>query len=227
MARRTITTWLKTWQRKYCAFTFGLAVLALVVGLAVLLVTFWLAYVVIVLGMEGISAGSVLLSGKQVGLSHGWRLTLGLAFIVLLFMSAARADREHPLQPRSENFKSRDLAFLSGRLRAELSIVAHPIGSARMISFWLCMGPRWVFGSARLFSRSLRLLRLQSQTLGPVLEFMTSKPSSVSKDELLQAFPRLLWADLVSDLALIDGILFLNADMTRLTLSDSLRELLA
>jgi hypothetical protein len=56
---------------------------------------------------------------------------------------------------------------------------------------------------------------------------MTSKPSSVSKDELLQAFPRLLWADLVSDLALIDGILFLNADMTRLTLSDSLRELLA
>src|SRR6266436_3796619 len=92
MADRRITSWLKAWRRRRCASALGLAVLAMVVGLAVLVATFWLAYVVILLGTDTISAGSTLLSGQPLRLSHGLRLVLSSLIIVLLFIEAARSD---------------------------------------------------------------------------------------------------------------------------------------
>jgi hypothetical protein len=154
MAHRTITSWLKTWQRKQCAFTSGLAVLAMVVGCVVLLVTFWLAYGVILIGMDAISAGSALLSGKPLGISHGWRLVLSLLFIVLLFIETAWSHAEPPpAEPRPQLSNTyTDLSWRLARLRAELIIIAHPVDSARRISYWLRMGPRCVFRSGRLFA---------------------------------------------------------------------------
>ena len=189
MAHRTITSWLKTWQRKQCAFTSGLAVLAMVVGCCVvLLATFWLAYGLVLLGMDAISAGSALLSGKPLEISHGWRFVLSLLFIVLLFMETVWPDAEPP-PAESRPQLSNTYTDLLARLRAELIIVAHPVDSARRISYWLRMGPRCVFRSGRLFCRLLRLPRLRRESLAPVLALLASRSSSVSKQELLQAFP--------------------------------------
>ena len=74
------------------------------------------------------------------------------------------------------------------------------------------------------FCRLLRLLRLRRESLAPVLALLASRSSSVSKQELLQAFPAMQWNDVLSDLRLLDDVLFLRPDLTRLTLSESFRE---
>jgi len=161
MAHRMTKGSLKSGGPRQCAFALGLAVIALIAGTALLFVTFWLAYAVIFLGTDAVSAGSSLLGGPRLGVSHGWRMLLSLIFVVLLFIQTATSNAEPPPAPEPEQLPSiyTDLWWRTARLRAELNLMAHPIESAHRISYWLGMGPRCVWYSGRAFRRFLRLLR--------------------------------------------------------------------
>ena len=154
-----ITTSPKTGRGKSCAAALGLAVLALVGGTALLFVTFWLAYAVLFLAVDAISAGSSLLGGPQFEVSHRWRMWLSLAFVVVLLIQTAWSDAEPPAEPEPEELPSiyTDLWWRAARLRAELNLIAHPFESARRISYWLGVGPRCVLYSGRGFRRFFRL----------------------------------------------------------------------
>ena len=144
---------------KECALSLVLAVLALAAGLLVLFVTFWLAYAVIFIAMDGISAACDLTFGTRVHLSHKWRLIMSFTFVLLLFPGNARRTRnyftEYPpkLDPRS------NLATKYGRLAADVSILTHPVLTAKLITDLLFTGPRLITVSARCFRRSARCLK--------------------------------------------------------------------
>jgi DnaJ like chaperone protein len=67
------------------------------------------------------------------------------------------------------------------------------------------------------------LVRLDIEACAKVLSYLAAKTKSVSRAELLEAFPELIWSRLIAQLRLIEGILFLRADVSRLALTSALR----
>lgn len=96
------------------------------------------------------------------------------------------------------------------------------------VSIWLVretigLGPRLLVESFRSASRSLRLASLDTAACAAVLAYLAVRQKSVSREELLHAFPGLVWAQLKLQLSLIGGVLFLRADFSRVKLAEPLR----
>lgn len=88
---------------------------------------------------------------------------------------------------------------------------------------FLHAGPRLTLAGCNQGLRALRLVRLDIETCANVLLYLASKKKSASREELLQIFPELAWVKLVAQLRLIEGILFLRPDVSRLSLTSALR----
>jgi hypothetical protein len=96
------------------------------------------------------------------------------------------------------------------------------------ISLWLLresigIGPRLLVEGCHRAHRVLQLAQLDVRTCAEVLAWLATKRHSVSRDELLRAFPDLMWARLRPQLGLIAGVIFLRRDFSRVTLSQPLR----
>jgi hypothetical protein len=220
MASDRMIAWLKTWRRKQCLTVVFLSLLAILAGLVVLFMTFWFAYAMVFIGTQGFSALSELFSGPKLSLTHGWRMALSSFFIGVLLIGNARRAAEPP----EEGFQRRYSPLsLTGMLESEVLLFRNPVTSARWISYLLSFGPQLIFGGVRLFLRGLRFLRFEVEVLGPLLEFMLFKPSSIEREELLEVFPRLDLDKAVAELLMIDGVITLGAEANRLTLLDTFR----
>ncbi len=84
-------------------------------------------------------------------------------------------------------------------------------------------GPRLILEGCRQGKRAWGLLRLDIEMCANVLSHLASRKRSASKEELLHAFPDLVWPRLIAQLRLLDGVLFLRADVSRLSLTSTLR----
>ncbi len=84
-------------------------------------------------------------------------------------------------------------------------------------------GPRLIMDGWRNGVRAAQLLRLDINTCGNVLAFLAGRDSSASRAELVSEFPELDWTRLIAQLRLLDGILFLRPDVSRLSLTSILR----
>ena len=221
MDSKPIKIWLKKKARKEMAASASIGGLSLVSGVLVLFFTFWFVYAVIWFGSFGISAASELLVSKRVSLPHAWKLGLSAAFIGLLFIGNARTSREYlGAYPRS-NYVSSPAAFGGGL--ALIWILKHSEASSRMISDLLFSGPRLVMGAWDLGHKVLLLNCVDFETCGLVLTSLAARESSISKDELAQEIPESQWVKTVNELALFDGVLFLDKERVRLSLSEDLR----
>jgi DnaJ domain len=85
------------------------------------------------------------------------------------------------------------------------------------------IGPRLLQETFHCARHAAELARLNVATCAKVLEWLATKNKSVSRDELRRVFPDLAWPELRPQLALIEGVLFLRADFSRITLSQPLR----
>jgi len=84
-------------------------------------------------------------------------------------------------------------------------------------------GPRLTLDGGRQIFRAWGLAHLDIESCAKALSYLASKTRSASKEELLQTFPELVWAKLIIQLRLLEGILFLRPDVSRLSLTASLR----
>jgi len=84
-------------------------------------------------------------------------------------------------------------------------------------------GPRLSLDGCHQALRALRLVRLDIGSCANVLLYLASKTRSASREDLLQAFPGLIWPKLIAQLRLIEGVLFLRPDVSRLSLTSTLR----
>jgi hypothetical protein len=87
----------------------------------------------------------------------------------------------------------------------------------------LYIGPRLVLDGFRRTARICRLARVDIRSCANVLSYLAARDSSVPKKELMQAFPDLIWSRLTRHLRLIEGVLFLREDLSRVTLTQPLR----
>jgi hypothetical protein len=96
------------------------------------------------------------------------------------------------------------------------------------IPLWLLresvgIGPRLLQEAYHRARRALQLARLDIRTCVVVISWLATKRHSVSREELLRAFPDVVWAKLRPQLSLISGVIFLRSDFSRVTLSQPLR----
>jgi hypothetical protein len=99
------------------------------------------------------------------------------------------------------------------------------------VGLWLLretfgIGPRLLLESYRLARRAARFACLDVDYCAPVLSYLATKNRSVRMDVLLEAFPELDWLWLKSQLELVEGVLFLGAEWSRVTLTQPLRLIL-
>jgi len=77
------------------------------------------------------------------------------------------------------------------------------------------IGPRLIHESFRQLKRAAQFALVDVDSCAEVLGFVANKKQSVAKDELLKAFPDLDWSWLRSQLRLVQGVVFLRADYSR------------
>jgi len=221
MVSEPIKIWLRKKRRKEMAVSGFLSVLSLLSGLVLLFLTFWFAYGIIWVITSGVSATSELFISRSVFLPHGWRLALSGAFIVLLFIGSARTSREYlGSYPRDDYPVSP--ATLGGGL-ALVWLLSHSEASSKMICDLLYTGPRLIAGAWNLVRRIILLKNINENCCGEVLSRIIASDRSISKSELEFELSDSQWFSAARDLRLFDGVLFLDKNPVRLSLSDDLR----
>jgi len=100
------------------------------------------------------------------------------------------------------------------------------------VTLWLVretlgIGPRLLLEGWQLTKRAFRFAFLDAERCAEVLGYLANQKRSVSKEELLKSFPTVAWTILRPQLRLIEGVLFLRADLSRITLTQPLRWSLA
>lgn len=96
------------------------------------------------------------------------------------------------------------------------------------VTLWLLretlgIGPRLLVECIRSALRAARISLLDAPTCAAVLAYLAVRRKSVSREELLASFPGLVWSRLKRQLFMFQGVLFLRADSSRVTLTEPLR----
>lgn len=123
-----------------------------------------------------------------------WLCVAGFIVMVLIYADCVYAQRD-------------DLSFIPKWMIRE---VLHAI-------------PRLALDGARHLVRASRMARMDLPLCADVLTYLVNKRISAAREELLAAFPGLDWARLLVDLRLIEGVLFLRRDHSRVGLTSVLR----
>jgi hypothetical protein len=127
-------------------------------------------------------------------LSLGWPLAFTLALTAGLFLDSLHSRRD-------------DLSNVA------LWLMRESVG----------LGPRLLLESCRRARRAAQLVALDLDRCAEVLAWLAAKRKATPREELLRAFPGLVWRELRAELQLIEGVLFLGAEGGRVTLTPPLR----
>jgi hypothetical protein len=205
MSADAIKSWLAKKKRWGFAQQVLLGWLALVAGLVVLFLTFWLTYAMIWISVYGVSATSELVFGRKLHLAHEWRLAGSAGFVFLLFFQHFRTDPWHwgdySVVQRagfSPAKSARGFQILNPRVAFNL---AGNMGADILLS-----GPRLVSGTVTLVRQGLRWRRLDQEGCGVLLAFLLSRLDVVTWEELKSAG----WEEWCAQLRSVDGVQFLQ-----------------
>lgn len=199
---------------------------AFVLGLIVLFVTFWFAYVVIFLIGMAVSAISEIVANHRFAITHPWRLALSGVFVGLL---SAEWLRRSSLELGHYEFAdsqpgSNALVYGTGVSGGLAMMLANPQASSTMITELLYTGPRLLTGAWRLVQVARRLKRVDIPVCAWALEALANRPCKVTLNELAGAWPDIDLPRLEADFALIPGTVRLAKG---LSLTSELRDELA
>lgn len=218
MEPQSIENWLRRKKRRSVVSNYLLAVGALLAGVVVLFLTFWLTYAIIWIGWAGVSAATELIFSKPLQLRHEWRLALSGVFIALLFLQHARTDPWHwGGYPRRNYVSAPGLQYQTGVMGGLVFMLAYPGASANIVADILLSGPRLVVGAWRLVKKSGRVKHLDANACSQLLSFLKSRQGAVAYAELREAG----WDDWLVQLREIEGVIFLDKG---LSLSAELRQ---
>ncbi len=204
MNQEAIIAWLKNKKSRLALAKSLLAVASMFGGLVVLSITFWFTYVIIYVGMNGISAVSQLTVGTRLKLSHEWRLVCSGLF--LLFIQHLRTCRHYWSEVDFEGFDPRRAILFRGYFGPAGAFLASPRASAKIISDFLMSGPRLVTYACEIMVKSWRLWKLDETTCAQLLLILASRATATPYQELKEAG----WEEWFSQMRLIDGVVFLE-----------------
>ena len=201
-----VQIWLKQKRASGATARVLLGIVTLIAGMVVVFLTFWFTYAVVWIIFEGVSAFSSLTLGRNVRLTHEWRLAMSAVFVGLLFLQHIRTSPWH----WGEYPKRNDYSLVAGHVLGPWALLRYPGASANMIADILLSGPRLVFGFWSLVQEANRLRRLDVQRCGQLLTFLASRPTAVAYEELHAAG----WESWFAQLRCIEGVVFLEKGLT-------------
>ncbi len=212
---------LKTWVCRQKSAGFwqhaGLSIAAFLAGIIVLFLTFWLAYAVVWIGGNGLSALSDLILSRKLRMGHELRLGCASVFVCLLFIQYFRTDPWHWGEyPEHNNPSVSGMPAEFGLSGALAALVMNPAASANMIADILLSGPRLTVGAFKLFAQARQLRRLDESGCAQLLEVLLQNPSPLTYEDLSAAG----WNPWLPQIRGLEGVRFLQKGIT---LSSELR----
>jgi hypothetical protein len=199
------------------------AVLALLAGVFVLFLIFWLAYFAVFMGEWGISAAMELTFNYKFHLGHTWRLGISGLFLVALFVEwIRRSPWELGNYGRVNSpLGAQALVMYDGAFGAFAMLLANPQASASMIAEILYTGPRLVLGARSLACEAYHSRSFSSAECARILQLLVSRENAVTYEEFGVMQQDTDWIKLKSNLARFSGVIFLEKG---LSLTDDLRQ---
>ena len=213
---------IEDWLRKQFAHESGVSIftglVAIALGVIAVFLTFWLAYAVMWIAGEALSAVTQLLVNKKLPWPHWLRLLGAAGFIVLLsrhYLRTSPWDRgsfaDADARPASGfDGVSGHRAGRGGAVVSLGQLLRYPTASSRMVIEILETGPRLLTGARGLFQQASALRRMDPAGCAWVLTFLASRTGAVPRQELVAAWPEGEWPALWAQLRLIDGLVFLE-----------------
>jgi hypothetical protein len=218
----TSTGAIDDWLRKRFAQEAGLSVLmgvaAIGLGVVAVFLTFWLAYAMMWLVGEALSAVTQIITNKKVPWPHWLRLAGAAGFMVLLFRQHLQTSpwnrgsyADADATPTDGFDKLGGLLALHGGVLLSLGqLLRYPTASSRLIVELLETGPRLLTGARGLFRQADALRRMDMAGCAWVLTVLAGRTGCVPREELTAAWPDADWPRLWTQLRLIDGLVFLE-----------------
>ena len=202
MEHEKITRWLDAKIRTGALLrTLGAAV-ALLGGLALLYVYFWVMYCFVWFVFDW-----------WLPLEHSSRVTISGFGIAVLFVLNVITDRRELENVSSDGIYSlSEFKWERTKLRAKAA------------SILLLIGPQLLTLSLRLIMKTKRLLSLDLENCALALAMLAERGSRISIEEITSELPRITPEEFFPQLRLIPGVLFLGTEPPALTLNDQLKE---
>jgi hypothetical protein len=207
MNEELIKSWLRQKKTTNSLFYMSLGAGSLLLGLLVVVFTFWFTYAILWFGGLGVSAASDLVFGHKLGMGHVARLVCSGIFVVLLFVQYFRTNELYWGEYPDKDFKNAPAIQLgAGSAGGLVSLLAYPGTSSKMITDIMLTGPRLVAGAFPLVSKGKRMRRIDEEGCARLLLFLLSSPHLAPYEELRSAG----WGGWFGELRDIDGVLFLE-----------------
>ena len=228
----TSTSSIDAWLRKRFAQEASLSVLmgvaAIALGVIVVFLTFWLAYAMMWILGQALSAITQLVANKKLPWPHWLRLAGAAGFIVLLFRQHLRTspwDRGSYSDADATpvggfNEMGGPIALSGGAVLSLGQLLRYPTASSRFILELLETGPRLLTGARALFRQADAIRKMDTAGCAWVLTALLGRTGSVPREELMAAWPDADWPRLWTQLRLIEGLVFLEKG---LSLTEELR----
>ena len=199
---------LHDWPERRLKTDAGLSILtavgALLGGLFVTFLTFWLTYVLLYVAETGVDAALGLFLSKHIEITHSTRCWMAMAFMILLFVTWLRTDPHYCGESTDENCSP----FLpgSGTTAALVQMAAHPKTSARMIVDLLLTGPRLIGATREYASRGRRFREANLEHACALFHLLWARNGAVAWEELdVQGL-----SDTARHLTGFSGLVYLN-----------------
>ena len=216
----TIERWLKRKITLHITGCWVGSLLALLAGIFALFLTFLLAYIVLCIGEDGVSAVTGLFFNRVFHLGHTWRVV-----ICWLFLTALCVEWIHHSPWRLGEYEKNDAAPVTRALvpffGASSLFLLKPQASATLITEILYTGPRLVLGAKSLALEAYRSRNLKIAECAQVLQLLVSAGKAMTYEELNTAYADANWPILKTGLARIPGVVFLEKGFG---LTDDLRK---
>ena len=220
MTSEAIQRWLERRIALHIAGCWGGALLALLAGIFVLFLTFWLAYIVLFIGEDGVSAVMGLFLNREFHLSHAWRMVISGLFLAALFVEWIRRSRWE-LGNYEETNTLPGARALVPYFGVSAMLLANPRASATLVSEILYTGPRLVLVAKSLAFEVYHSRNLKMEECAQVLQLLASEENAVTYEKLRTFQPNADWTMLKKSLARVPGVVFLEKG---LGLTDDLRK---
>lgn len=217
MQVETLERWIRQRLRRDANLCVVLSPVAILGGLLVLFLTFWLAYAVSFMVAHVLAAALSLVSDVRWTLGHVGRLWAAAGFMVALLGSFLRSDR--PFATSYGDFEDDPsalglaLAHGAGGSRASLMLL-HPGASARMIVDLLNIGPRLVWGGFALLRESAGSRSADAVAAARLAWTLVSSPGRVTYGALGSIYDHRELNAAFRALKAIPGVVFLELGVT-------------
>lgn len=224
-----LASWLQQGFRRQAGLALAFSPVAIVAGLLVMFLTFWLFYALIYIMAGGASAVSELVTSTKLKLGHSGRLMAAGVWLLLVCLSYwRRPDANMDPLPEADYVEWSPTLHGGGTAAGLILMAAYPGATAHLLRDLFQTGPRLIHGAFALWRMVATLKAIDPGFCAAYLERLARASGVVRWEELQGIYGPEYVPAAVGQLRAIDGVVVLNQGLSLTAeLRRELRPLLA